>query len=186
VRSQSHVLTTFLTESSAVQLDTLVAQVYVLAILHPLPWSFPPLLTKRSVPLGMISNPKCYRSEGAYHLACVGQLRHGMASLTGGVCRFCIGFLTCALQGGRSSTVSIFCHEASFKCLSTSPERVHLDSGRAPLPTHGQVSPLYHLGIPFTYRRHDAQKASTFTVSSRCAKLGKTIPDGRDTMRDRG
>lgn len=47
---RSHVLATLLYERSAVQLVTFVAQVFILVILHPLPRSFPPLLTKRSIP----------------------------------------------------------------------------------------------------------------------------------------
>ena len=96
------------------------------------------------------------------------------------------GYLTCALQSGRSSVASIFCHEAFVKCLNTFPERIHLDLGRAPSSTHGQVSALYHLGIPFTFCGRNAQKASTFIVSGQRATKGKVIPDVRDTMWGRG
>lgn len=45
-----HVLAHLLVECSALQPETLVARVFILVVLHPLPSSFPPLPTKRSIP----------------------------------------------------------------------------------------------------------------------------------------
>lgn len=96
----------------------------------------------------MISNPKDLQVRGAFLLACVGQLPHGTTPQTGG----CIWILDLRVAVGRSSIVSIICHEAVFKCPNTSPERIRLDPRRTPSSTHGQVSPLCRLGIPFTSR----------------------------------
>lgn len=171
--------------SRADQLDTFVAQVLILAILHPLPQSFPPLLTKRSIPAGMISNPKNLQVGEEHNLAC------GSAATWNGVVSRRdwsllpqdLGFF---VAGWLFVAVFIVCHDAFSKRLNISPARIHLGPGRVSLSTHVQVSPLHHLGIPLTFQRHDVQKVDAFILSSQRAKKGKMMPDGRDTPRVTG